>query len=261
MQCPCFPPECKCTWGCNLLLQLTFATFCCKKYVATTYFSDSLSQKVCSRYLLFTCCLIKACVATVYSSGSLSHVPELKPEIDIATQNDGATKGSASEGTQQPDSLAGVDVADPLTVVGNQIVLNKGGKGKTVAVIFGAIHKTNVDGNAGQESLPGGHSVQLNSKTRFKVTTSNDTYVSLKPIDTFWQTIASVSKTMKHSDQSMSDRGTSFAKAYSHGACCFLLTQLHTPQPKHPSAQSSPQLETLTTQHCTMRTARHSATI
>jgi hypothetical protein len=148
------------------------------------------------------------------------------------------------------------ETVDSVFVVGSRVVLNKNSTtSKTKAIIFGATHKTNVDGIEGAKSLPGGHSVTLFPNSNFEVVMVNETSVSLKPVSAFSQTIALVAKTTKTTgDGDVVAQTAAFSEAYTNGAHCFATTQfpqhtftaqtLHSPNTPHPTIV---QLETCTT--------------
>lgn len=183
----------------------------------------------------------------------LLHAPETKREavassLGVAmkdTNNSDSKQANNSDSKQDQANADPSESIDPVLKVGNRVILDKQST-QTKATIFGATHKTNVDGTAGTESLPGGHNVTLFPNSNFEVVMVNETSVSLKPVASFWQTIASVAKTTKTTgDADVVAQISSFAEAYNSGAHCFA-TGAHCLQ--HSCTPHSPKLETPTTQ-------------
>jgi hypothetical protein len=140
------------------------------------------------------------------------------------------------------------ETVDSVFVVGSRVALNKNSTTpKTKAIIFGATHKTNVDGIEGEKSLPGGHSVTLFANGNFEVVMVGETSVSLKPVSAFSQTIALVAKTTKTTGDG--DVVAAFSEAYTNGAHCFATDNFPNIllQSKHSTAQTlhTPQLYNL----------------
>ena len=99
---------------------------------------------------------------------------------------------------QYPAIPVSIVALDPVLNAGNRVALNKDStKQKTQALIFGALHKTDGDGIGETKSLPGGHGVTLFPNNIFEVVVINKASVSLKPVVSFWQTIAAVAKSTK----------------------------------------------------------------
>ena len=165
----------------------------------------------------------------------LSHAPETKrgavassPGVAMEdTNNSDSKQATASLDQANADRSEPIDAVDPVLKVGNRVILDKQST-QTKATIFGATHKTNVDGTAGTEALPGGHNVTLFPNSNFEVVMVNETSVSLKPLASFWQTIASVAKTTKTTgDADVVAQISSFAEAYNSGAHCFATSLLN----------------------------------
>lgn len=157
------------------------------------------------------------------ATNPLSHAPETKRGAVAMedTNNSDSKQATASPGQANAGPSEPIDAVDPVLKVGNRVILDKQST-QTKATIFGATHKTNVDGTAGTESLPGGHNVTLFPNSNFEVVMVNETSVSLKPVACFWQTIASVAKTSKTTgDADVMAEISSFAEAYNSGAHCF----------------------------------------
>ena len=138
-----------------------------------------------------------------------------------APGNSDSKQANNSDSKQDQANADPSESIDPVLKVGNRVILDKQST-QTKATIFGATHKTNVDGTAGTEALPGGHNVTLFPNSNFEVVMVNETSVSLKPVASFWQTIASVAKTSKTTgDADVMAQISSFAEAYNSGAHCF----------------------------------------
>jgi len=183
----------------------------------------------------------------------LPHAPEIERKADTNSGGEQVNAGNHPPNLQPMSPAKGavipvpIEAVDSVLVVGSRVALNKHSTtSKTKAIIFGATHKTNVDGIEGAKSLPGGHSVTLFPNSNFEVVMVNETSVSLKPVAAFWQTIALVAKTSKTTgDGDVVAQTAAFSEAHTNGAHCFATAQfpqhtftaqtLHSPNTPHPT--------------------------